>query len=237
LAKDEQLVFEKFKRTFASASGNATSSSSNSSWASSDLMGYMTEARSNAPNYIEAFYDGWCNLGSEYPAVNIDVINRILAKGNSRYQIKDGELIFNVSELIPSPEIPKSLLEEARKTIDDSLSEAERLFQEGRNRPAVQEMLWLLETIVTVFDKMEVEGHKIEGKYFKQVIDWLRKLHGYLSAPAEGGIRHGSHLAEGIAVTPNEARLYYNLSKTYITYFLGEYEALKYSSNDDDLPF
>ena len=253
LAKDEQVVFEKFKRTFASASGNSTSYSSNSSWASSDLMGYMTEARSNAPTYIEAFYDGWSNLGSEYPAVNIDVINRILAKANSRYQIKDGELIFDGPELIPSPEIPKSLLEEARKTIDDSLLEAERLFQEGRYRPAVQETLWLLETIVTVFDKMEVEGHKIEGKYFnkiieklaektsqvtlKQVIDWVRKLHGYLSAPSGGGIRHGSHLAEGIAVTPNEARLYYNLSKTYITYFLGEYEALKDSSNDDDLLF
>jgi len=252
LAKDEQLIFEKFKRAFASASGQSTSTSSSSSWASSDLMGYMDEASNNAPLYIEAFYDGWSSLGSDRPGVNIEVINKILAKANSRYQIKDGELIFG-PELIPSPEIPKTLLEEARNTIDASLTEAERLFQEGRYRPAVQETLWLLETIVTVFDKMEVEGHKIEGKYFnkiieklaektsqatlKQVIDWVRKLHGYLSAPAGGGIRHGTHLAEGVAVTPNEARLYYNLSKSYITYFLGEYETLKNTSNEDHLLF
>lgn len=216
-------------------------------------MGYMDEASNNAPLYIEAFYDGWSSLGGDRPGVNVEVINKILAKANSRYQIKEEELIFDGPELIPSPEIPKTLLEEARNTIDASLTEAERLFQEGRYRPAVQETLWLLETIVTVFDKMEVEGHKIEGKYFnkiieklaektsqatlKQVIDWVRKLHGYLSAPAGGGIRHGSHLADGVAVTPNEARLYYNLSKSYITYFLGEYEALKGASTDDDLPF
>jgi hypothetical protein len=104
-----------------------------------------------------------------------------------------------------------------------------------------------------VFDGMEIDGQTIQGKYFnkiieklaqrtdratlKQVIDWVRKLHGYLSAPAGEGIRHGSHLAEGIATTPNEAQLYYNLSKSYITYFLGEYENLKDSPDINELPF
>jgi hypothetical protein len=243
LSQGGQEVFERFKKTFGAASGNSPSTSSSASWASSDLSTYMSEAGANAALYIEAFYDGWKTLGPNYPALDIDVINSILAESESRYQIKGDELLFNGPELIPSPDPPKSLLEEARRTIETSLKEGDKLFREGRYRPAVQEILWLLETITTAFDGIEIDGQTIQGKYFnkiieklaektdrttlKQVVEWVRKLHGYLSAPAGGGIRHGSHLAEGIATTPNEAQLYYNLAKSYITYFLGEYETLK----------
>jgi hypothetical protein len=126
----------------------------------------------------------------------------------------------------------------------------DKLISERRYRPAVQEILWLLETITTVFDGLEIGGQTVEGKYFnkiierlaqksddttlKQVIEWVRKTHGYLSAPAGGGIRHGVHLADGVATTPNEALLYYNLAKSYITYFLGEYEKIK---DEEELPF
>jgi hypothetical protein len=248
LSQGSQEVFEQFKKTFGAASGNSPSISSSASWASSDLNNYMSEAAANAPLYIEAFYDGWNALGPSYPAIDVDVINSILAESESRYQIKGDELLFDGPELIPSPESPKSLLEEARKTIETSLKEGDKLFREGRHRPAVQEILWLLETITTAFDGIEIDGQTIQGKYFnkiieklaektdrttlKQVIEWVRKLHGYLSAPAGGGIRHGSHLAEGIATTPNEAQLYYNLAKSYITYFLGEYETLKADKKD-----
>lgn len=253
LAKGEQSVFERFKRTFGAVSGISTSTSSSASWAQSDLMSYMSEAASNAPLFIEAFYDGWRELGAGYPAVNVDVINKILAEAGLRYQINGGALIFDGPELIPSPEVPQSLLEEAKITIDGSMKEAEKLFREKRYRPAVQETLWLLETIITVFDGKEIAGQTIQGKYFnkiiekiaektdsitlKQVIEWVRKLHGYLSAPAGGGIRHGSHLADGVATTPNEAQLYYNLSKSYITYFLGEYESLTNTPDGNDLLF
>lgn len=77
-AKGEQSVFEHFKQTFGSASGNVPSARSNASWASSDLGNYMSEAAENAPIDIEAFYDGWKSLSSGYPVINVDVINRIL---------------------------------------------------------------------------------------------------------------------------------------------------------------
>jgi hypothetical protein len=243
LAKGEQTVLEHFKNSFGAASGNVPSISSSASWASSDLSSYMSEATSNAPVFIEAFYDGWTSLGSGYPAVNIDLMNRILSQNGTRYQIYGDKLLYDGPEVIPSPQLPKSLLEEAKRTIEAALNEGDKLISERRYRPAVQEILWLLETIVTVFDGIEIDGQTIEGKYFnqiidrlakktdgttlKQVIDWVRKLHGYLSAPAGGGIRHGVHLADGVATTPNEAILYYNLAKSYITYFLGEYERIK----------
>lgn len=242
-AKGEQSVFEHFKQTFGSASGNVPSTSSNASWASSDLGNYMSEAAANAPMYIEAFYDGWKSLSNEYPVINVDVINRILFENGTRYQIDSDKLLYDGPAIIPSPQLPKSLLDEAKKIIEASLKEGDKLISEGRYRPTVQEILWLLETIITVFDGIEIDGQAVAGKYFnqiidrlakqtdgttlKQVIEWVRKVHGYLSAPAGGGIRHGVHLADGVATTPNEAILYYNLAKSYITYFLGEYENIK----------
>lgn len=250
LAKGEQIVFEHFKKTFGAASGNVPSVSSSASWASSDLSSYMSEAMLNAPVFIEAFHDGWSTLGSEYPAINLELINRILSNNETRYQIDGDKLLYDGPNVIPSPQLPKSLLEEAKRTIESALHEGDKLISERRYRPAVQEMLWLLETIVTVFDGIEVDGQTIEGKYFnqiidrlakktdgttlKQVIDWVRKLHGYLSAPSGGGIRHGVHLADGVATTSNEAILYYNLAKSYITYFLGEYERIKDLNEHND---
>lgn len=164
-------------------------------------------------------------------------------KNGTHYQINSDKLIYGGPAIIPSPQLPKSLLEEAKKIIEASLKEGDRLISEGRYRPAVQEILWLLETIITVFHGIEIDGQAVAGKYFnqiierlakqtdgttlKQVIEWVRRVHGYLSAPAGGGIRHGVHLADGVATTPNEAILYYNLAKSYVTYFLGEYENIK----------
>jgi hypothetical protein len=120
LAKGEQSVFEHFKKTFGSASGNAPSKSSNADWASSDLSSYMSEATLNAPVYIEAFYDGWKSLGSGYPTTDVELINRILSQNKTRYQIDDDKLLHDGPELIPSPKLPKSLLEEAKRTIETS---------------------------------------------------------------------------------------------------------------------
>lgn len=114
---------------------------------------------------------------------------------------------------------------------------------EGRDRQAVQEILWLLETISTVFQGLNTGAGTLEGKYFnkiaddlgrhhkdqilEQVLSWIRNLHGYLSSPTGGGIRHGVDLKAGIVIQPNEARLFCNLTRSYILFLITEYARLR----------
>ena len=55
----------------------------------------------------------------------------------------------------------------------------------------------------------------------------MMALHGYLSSPTGGGIRHGLDLSDGNPVQINEARLYCNLIRSYITYLSTEHERLR----------
>jgi hypothetical protein len=54
----------------------------------------------------------------------------------------------------------------------------------------------------------------------------MMTLHGYLSSPTGGGVRHGVDLRDGLALHINEARLYCNLIRSYITFLIGEHERL-----------
>lgn len=253
IAKGEHDVLEHFKKYFGSVCGKSPSRSSNASWAASDLDNYMTEATQNPALFIEAFYDGWNALGENYPKIHLPFVNEVLKIYNTRFQIDNGELIYDGLPVTASPKIPNSFLEDAKDIIGESLQDGDRLLAEGRYRQAVQEMLWLLETLVTAFDGKEVNGKKIDGKYFNeiikklrkselgttfgQVIIWVTTLHGYLSAPSGGGIRHGLHLQDGDLTTENEARLYYNLIKSYIAYFLAEYEKFYGKGTEEDKLF
>lgn len=60
----------------------------------------------------------------------------------------------------------------------------------------------------------------------EHILGWIMTLHGYLSSPTGGGIRHGLDLREGLAVQAGEARLYCNLIRSYITFLIGEHERL-----------
>jgi len=87
-----------------------------------------------------------------------------------------------------------------------------------------------------------LESGTIQGKYFNRIIDdlrqahrdktldqillWVTTLHGYLSSPTGGGIRHGADLKAGIATQPNEARLFCNLIRSYITFLIAEHDRL-----------
>src|SRR5271166_367595 len=69
----------------------------------------------------------------------------------------------------------------------------------GRHRQAVQEILWLLETVSTAFRGLDTGVATVQGKYFNkiaedlrkhhkgttldQVLTWVPTLHGYLSSP------------------------------------------------------
>ncbi|WP_205902131.1 hypothetical protein [Pseudomonas viridiflava] len=62
------------------------------------------------------------------------------------------------------------------------------------------------------------------GKAQENILNWMTILHGYLSSPTGGGVRHGTDLKEGIAIQPHEARLYCNLARSYLTFLLEEHD-------------
>jgi hypothetical protein len=122
------------------------------------------------------------------------------------------------------------------------MNQAEKLLVSGNGRGAVQEMLWMLESLATAFRGVKLIQGEVRGTYFNQiakelkeaasgttferVIEWVTQLHGYLSAPAGGGIRHGLDLARGRQISLAEARLFTNLILSYVTFMLSEHERL-----------
>ena len=206
----------------------------------------MSDAAANAPMFIEAFHDACESLQRPHPDYVVPdaaMINRILAKCNAGYQIHFPDLIsLNTQEAIQVREEPPSLDEQALEIIQQSLKQSEQLLSEGRDRQAVQEILWLLETVSTAFQGLDTGAGTVQGKYFnkiaedlrkhhkgkilEQVLAWVTTLHGYLSSPTGGGIRHGTDLKAGIIIQPNEARLFCNLIRSYISYLMAEHARL-----------
>lgn len=243
-------TLEHFKSYFAEAAGRSASRSSTESWAESDLEEEMGWAAENAPLFIEAFYDGCEALASEDLTLpGVDRINRILAEHQTGYEIRPPDLIsVHAHAPIAPPERMVSLHAAAHDQLRQSWATAEQMLNAGQDRPAVQEMLWLLESISTEFEGMQIDdATKVRGHYFNaiakdlrrhragttfaQVLDWMTTLHGYLSSPTGGGVRHGAKLREGIAVNPDEARLYCDLIRSYIRYLIGEHERLSRSTS------
>jgi hypothetical protein len=243
-----QSVIEHFKSHTAAAAGTPDGRSSNEQWAASDLDRNLSAAAENAPALIEAFYDACASLKRRNPdwwVPDEEVINRILQKHNVGYQIRGSELVAleSAAPAIPVPVSPPSLQETALDVYQSSVARAEQLLSEGHPREAVQELLWLLETISTAFRGIETESGTIAGKYFNQiardlraknqgttlerVLEWVTTMHGYLSSPSGGGVRHGLDLEVGSQVSANEARLYCNLIRSYIGYLTGEHERLR----------
>jgi hypothetical protein len=242
----QQATLEHFKSFFAAAAGSTSSWSSSASWAESDLDGYMSDAAANAPLFIEAFYEACETLRRAHPdyaVPDVGLINRVLANRNAGYYIQPPDLLSqNAQAPIPVPDEPLSLDQQAQELIQQSLRQSEQLLAEGRDRQAIQEVLWLLETVSTAFQGLDTGAGTVQGKYFNKIADDLRKhhkgkildqvlawvttLHGYLSSPTGGGIRHGTDLKAGIIIQPNEARLFCNLIRSYISYLMFEHARL-----------
>lgn len=241
-----QDIVEHFKSYFGDACGTSTSWSSSASWAETDLYRYMQDAAKNAPLFVEAFYEACESLRTHHPELGLhDLarINRVLFENQAGYEIRPPDLIsLNPHVPIVVPERAASLDEQAQQVIQKSLKDSEELLAEGRNRQAVQEILWLLETVSTAFQGLDTDAGTVQGKYFNkiaanlrshhrgqtldQVLNWVTTLHGYLSSPTGGGVRHGADLKAGVALRPNEARLFCNLIRSYITFLLTEHERL-----------
>lgn len=229
-------VVELFKAKFA----GSWSRSSTESWATSDLHDRMHEAAANAPVFIAAFWAGCEEVAATQPQVGLPgtgVVNRILQEHGSPYEVRPPVLALRsqAAAAVTAPPVP-DVGERARSRIDASLRESDRLLTERRPRQAVQEILWLLETVSTGFQGLESGSGTIEGKYFNRIVGelrrehgekpfaealgWIVKLHGFLSAPTGGGVRHGAQLDAGADVTMDEAMLYCNLTKSYVHYLL-----------------
>lgn len=237
-----QDVLETFKRRFAQAAGKTSSNSSNESWAESDLRQYMRDAAENAALFVEALHDGLIDMGQFHAVIPPwHYVNTALAP--SGYMIDPPNLIMsNVPVPISVPANVPSLDTQANELIQRSLSDSETFLNTGSYRAGVQEILWLLETISTAFQGAEYPEGNITGKYFNKIIgdlrrfnrdrtlskvvDWMERLHGYLSSPGGGGIRHGALLNENVEITESEARLYCDLTRSYISFLLHEYSRL-----------
>ncbi len=245
---NRQRILEHFKGKFCAASGAAHVWSSNASWAESDLWTYAREAAKNAPLFIEAFYDACESFVSDDPdkfAPSVDMINGLLVKHNIGYEIRPPRLEAREDVapmvVVAKPSTP-TLAEKAIELLNESLKRSEDLLAQHRGREAIQEVLWLLETVATAFRGLDTGVEKVEGRYFNQIVKelrrakpgttldqilgWLSALHGYLSSPSGGGIRHGLDLNEGVLTSENEARLFCNLIRSYLSFLLIEYEQL-----------
>lgn len=235
-------MLEHFKKHFG-----ATSTSSSESWAQSDLIVAMDSSAANAPMFIEGFFDaceslratndGWFVPDSAF-------INAILVKHNLGYEIRHPDLIARElagPPIAPPPALP-TLATRARDLLDRSILRSEQLLVEGRPREAVQEIVWLLETVATAFKGLETQSGKVEGKYFNQIVrdlrakhpgttlervlEWISAMHGYLSSPTGGGVRHGVDVDGGVDLDANQARLFCNLTRSYIYFLLVEHASL-----------
>lgn len=244
---DTQFVYEHFKSHYCSVNGEPHYRSSSVGWAKSDLDMKMQAAASNAPLFIEAYYDGCETLRKMHPDWYIPdaaALNYVLSRHQIGYEVRPPDLVLLESggPLVSVPARPPTLAEQAIDTYQRSIQRSEQLLLEGRDREAVQELLWLLESVATAFRGLETQSGKVAGGYFNQIvrdlrakhrgssldraIDWTVGLHGYLSSPTGGGVRHGIDLNEGIALGPREARLFANLIRSYLGYFLAEHEAM-----------
>ena len=243
-------MLEHFKGAFSRAAGQTHFRSSSESWAESDLSSAMSQAAENAPLFLEALYDACEELREKgLFAPDTVMINTICQKQQIGYELKPPELLLRDSASaikttsVPVVERPPTIAEQALEILQQSLERSERLLAEGHYREAVQESLWVLESLTTAFRGIEVEGEAVRGKYFndivrdlkrvakgstlERVMEWVTNLHGFLSSPTGGGVRHGMDLTDGILIGPGEARLFCNLIRSYIGYLLVEHERLK----------
>ena len=234
-------IIERFKAKF----NGGASTSSNESWAMSDLHTAMHGAARNAPAFIDAFWTGCEEIKSDYPGVAVpdeEVVNALLAEHHELYEVRPPALVRRGSIAPPQVQAPPaSLGEQARALIEQSLLQADRFLFDQRPRQAVQEILWLLETVSTAFEGRESGIGTVEGKYFStivrdlrrlnhgtalsEILGWIAKLYGFLSSPSGGGVRHGTHLADGRTISVHEAQLYCNLTRSYISWLFSELES------------
>jgi hypothetical protein len=242
---DRQDLIEHFKGFFCGAIGAAHYRSSSESWAHSDLATYMQEIAGTPALFLEAFYDACEALraNGKYEVPSIELVNEILRRHHVNFEVRPPRLVrIDDVPRVPHPDPPISFADDAAAIIRASMQRAEALLSQNRPREAVQEMLWILESIATTFRGVELKTGTVHGRYFNdiarelraaskgktldRVAEWSIQLQGYLSSPTGGGVRHGIDLMSGDILTFEEGRLFCNLILSYVTYFMAEHAKL-----------
>jgi hypothetical protein len=241
------LALELFKSHFCAAAGRTHWRSSGLRFAGDDLRRDAELSAVNAPLFIEAFFDA-CRafeaVASDRFAPDEAIINKALATHHVGFAIRGDrlELTGEAAALISiDPSVP-TLAEQSVAVIDQSLNRASDLLHQGKYREAVQESLWLLETVATAFRGLDTQNGSIEGRYFNQIVrdlrnsyrgavldralEWAVSVHGFLSSPTGGGVRHGLDLREGIEINENQSRLFCNLIRSFVGFLLVEHERM-----------
>jgi hypothetical protein len=247
IGEARQDIWEHFKRGFSGPARRELWRSTNARFAEGDGLTYLHEAARNPPQFLEAFYDGWMTLHQQRPQQIppiLDSINRLLATHHIGYRVNPPalEILGEVPPLVEVAIPPATLGERARDVIRASLHSAADHLESGEDRASVMESLWLLDSITTLFNGLNLPQGQVNGNYFNTIVTdlrrleaggalphalrWMETMYGYLSSPRGGQIRHGMHLSDEIQLNWNEARLYCNLIRSYIEYLLGEHERL-----------
>jgi hypothetical protein len=196
----------------------------------------MEQATENAPLFIEAFYGACVSLASDdMHTSDAEMINQILAKHDAGYKIELPDLVVLREQTSIAVEVlPPSLSDQAQNIIQQSLQQSQEYLTAGQYRQAVQEILWLLETLSTLSQGLTIVTDTVEGKYFNTIAAELRthqkgttlerSLTGQKRCMAifhqrpVVAVRHGANLRADFSVQENEARLFCNLIRSYISF-------------------
>lgn len=240
-------VFEGFKIAYSAACGESYMQSSSESWAESDMESIVRQTAENAPIFLDAFYTACENLrAADLFTPDAAMINAICEKHKIGYVLRPPQLLLREelgATTVAVPGHAPTLAEKAHEQLQESLQRSETLLSEGRYREAVQETLWVLESLSTTFRGVSGEKGTVKGKYFNEIVrdlaviskgstlervlDWIKVVHGYLSSPTGGGVRHGLDLNEGVPIDSAEARLFCNLIRSYVSYLIAKHVQLK----------
>jgi len=241
---DPEEVYYMIRAQFSEAMGLPVYRSSSLYFAPGDARAAMDSAAENAPVFISAFYETCEQIKQQLgarTAPSVQVMNRLLEMHGLGYVITPPNLVLREQvEVIPVQST--TVLEQAQARFREAIERSRVLLEENNGDEAVAQIWWLLESIMLSFPGCHLNGQEISGTYFNEVarslkraagdapvmgavVRWLEALQSYLSGPGEAGIRHGRHLhLEGLK--KHEAELFCNLTRSYISYLLSEYELL-----------
>lgn len=238
---------EHFKAYFCEAAGVTHVGSSSEDWAETDLRHYAQRAADNAPMFIDALYEACKSFpgkNTDFYAPDAGDINALLARHDIGYEIRSPDLVLREAAAPPVavPERPPTLAENSVSLYQECLRRSEELLSQGRGRAAVQEVLFLLESVVTGFKGKPTASGNVAGTYFNEIVvdlrkkrndptltcvlRWLEGIHGFLSSPTGGRVRHGLDLNEAVEISDHAARLFCNLVRSYLGFLLSEHEQL-----------
>lgn len=238
-------IYEIFKNEFSRVGNTEYWSSSNEHFALQDLKSLISSSSGNAPLFIEAFWAGCKCIQGRYPQIHLpDVarINSALIEADAGYQLDLPKLIATRAHMaIPIPSLQPSVDAQARQLIEEALAHSERQLAAGNGRQAVQEVLWVLETVATAFRGVNLDSGTIQGLYFNKIIrelrqrgrghqtkilEWMMELHGYLSSPTGGGVRCGIDVKDGVSLEIEEAHFYCNLIRSYTIFLMAQHDRI-----------